>query len=61
MSFMETTYEEALQKYMDMRKEHVGEHLSGCEDFWRILRSEEAVRRFVPSEWEGIKGFEPLQ
>ena len=41
LTFMETSYEEALQSYMGMLKDHVGEHMKDCKGIWDILRSEE--------------------
>ena len=61
LQFMETSYDEALKEYFDMLGDHVGEHLKDCKEFWEILKSELAHARFVPKEWEGIKGFEPLE
>jgi hypothetical protein len=61
LTFMETSYEDALQSYMDLLKDHVGEHLKGSRKLLEILKSEAATNRFVPKEWKGITGFEPLE
>jgi len=61
LTFMETKYEDARAAYMGMLKEHVGSALKNHKPLWDLLRSDLAVDRFVPKEWVGITGFEPLE
>ena len=44
-----------------MLPEHVGSALRDYEPLQDLLRSDLAVDRFVPREWVGIAGFEPLE
>jgi len=60
LAFMEVPYEEALAEYHGMLEDHVGPLLKDCKEMWDILKSELCVRRFVQKEWEGIKGFPPM-
>ena len=59
-TFVETSYEEALQSYMGMLEDHAGEHMNDCKAIRDILRSEEAASRLVHNEWKVIEGFEQL-
>ena len=60
LRFMEVPYEEARAEYFELLKTHIGEALRGSPEVLAVLKDELAVGRFVPQEWTGIRGVEPL-
>jgi hypothetical protein len=61
LQFMEVSFEEALDKYLNQFEEHVQAEFLAFPGVRELLESEVAVRCFVPKEWKGLKGFEPLE
>ena len=60
LQFMETSYEEAKAEYFDILDSQIGEMLNESPGFKQLLNSTLALRRFVLSEWVGMKGCPPL-
>ena len=61
LTFLGKSREEAIQDYHELLKTHVSEAMSKETDVIDYLKGDRALSVFVPSEWSGIKGIEPLQ
>ena len=60
LHYMEMTSEEALKEYLALIPSHVDEAFRQSTKIVQLLESKGA-KVFVPQNWDGIKGFEPLQ
>jgi hypothetical protein len=49
-----------VQEYYDMFEDHIAHEWRNNEELSELLRSPDAVQVFVPAEWKGINGFEPV-
>lgn len=55
-------YEEVLQDYVDMIEKHVNpEFLAAVPELKAYLMTEKVLSVFVPTEWKGLAGFEPVE
>ena len=61
LTFLGKTREEAIKDYHELLDTHVSEAMKKETDVINYLKGEDALSVFVPSEWSGIKGVEPLQ
>ena len=61
LHFMETGYDEALEKYKSQIEEHVEKTFLNHKGVRELLLSDLAIDRFVPKEWTGLQGFETLE
>ena len=59
--YLSKSYEEVLQDYKDMFESHVAEDWRKDKRVMSILLSDAAIEVFVPREWRGIQGFEPVE
>jgi hypothetical protein len=56
LHFMEMAPEEARKEYLDMLSLHVSDEMQkSCPHIMELLRSEKAMKIFVPTTWEGLK------
>jgi hypothetical protein len=60
LHFMEMTYDEAVQEFLSLIESHVSPDFRAATQVAQLLRSK-GVHAFVPTNWEGIKGIEPLE
>ena len=60
LTFLGKTREEAVQEYLELRKTHVSEELKEKTPIMEYMKNI-AIKAFVPSNWTGINGLEPLQ
>ena len=61
LTFLGKSREEAIQDYYELLDTHVSEAMKEETDVLDYLKGDRALSVFVPSEWSGIKGIEPLQ
>ena len=60
LHFMEMSVDEAKEEYLGQIDKHVSEAFRSSTRVEELLRTK-GVQAFVPSNWEGIKGIEPLE
>jgi len=60
LHFMEMSHEEAKEEYFSMIDKHVSEEFRQSTPVVELLKTK-GVKVFIPSNWEGITGFEPLE
>ena len=60
LHYMEMPYEEALQEYFALFEEHINSEFVAQTDIINLLRTKGA-RVFVPNNWEGINGVDPIE
>ena len=61
MYYLTKPHEEVLQDYMDMLPSHVNEEWQQTSDIMKRMKSVRYIQAFVPKEWVGLEGFEPLE
>ena len=61
MYYLTKPHEEVLQDYMDMLPSHVNEEWQQTSDIINRMKSVRYIQAFVPKEWVGLEGFEPLE
>jgi hypothetical protein len=61
LHFLELSHEEAIKEYMDLLKSHINEECDKNTDIMKLLKSDNALRVFVPQEWNGIQGIPPVE
>ena len=59
LNFLSGTRDEALEKYRQLLKSNIVPNMQRNEDFMTYMDNE-ALEVFVPTEWKGIKGLEPI-
>ena len=60
LHFMEMSVEDAEKEYLSLFEKHVHPDFAGKTDVLNLLRTK-GLRVFVPSNWEGIKGVDPIK
>jgi hypothetical protein len=60
LHFMELGYQESCEEYFNQIEEHVSKEFRDSSDIESLLRSK-GVKVFVPENWNGINGLEPLE
>jgi hypothetical protein len=60
LHFMEVGYDTALQQFLDAIPKQVHPDFAAQTDIVNLLRTK-GVRVFVPQNWEGIQGIDPLE
>ena len=60
LHYLSMSHGEAVDKYLDMLSEHVDSDFAKNTKIMELLKSDIALRAFVPTNWLGINGFEPL-
>ena len=60
LQYMEMPYEEALEEYFALFDSHVNPEFSLGTDVIQLLRTKGA-KVFVPNNWEGINGVDPIE
>ena len=60
LTFLGKSREEAIKDYLDMLESHVSEEFRNSTYILNLLKTK-ALPVFVPDEWSGIKGVEPLE
>jgi hypothetical protein len=60
LHYMEMSYEDAVQEYLDLMESHVCKQFAEQTDIIQLLKSK-GVNVFVPQNWEGIKGVPDVQ
>ena len=58
---MTKPWEEVYKDYVDMFQTHVADEWRKDSRVMTLLQSEEALAVFVPKEWKGITGFDPVE
>lgn len=61
LNFLEITPEAAREEYFAQMDTHVSETFRKAVPIIEFLRSPQAVRAFIPTNWEGIKKIPPLE
>ena len=61
--YLTVSHEQAVRDYKDLQSKHVEPGLAAYNDgeIIKLLDSLEALEVFVPKEWHGISGFEPVE
>ncbi len=59
LHYMEMSYEDALEEYYALFDGHINPEFSAQTDVLQLLRTK-GVKVFVPNNWEGINGVEPI-
>jgi hypothetical protein len=60
LHYMEMPYEEALEEYFALFDSHVNQEFSLGTDVIHLLRTK-GTKVFVPNNWEGINGVDPIE
>jgi hypothetical protein len=60
INFLNMSREQATQEFFDMFDEHIESEFARTTDIKNLLKTK-GLRVFVPHNWEGIKGIEPLK
>ena len=60
LHYMEMSYEDALEEYYAFFDGHINPEFSAQTDVLQLLRTK-GVKVFVPNNWEGINGVEPIE
>lgn len=59
--YLSKPHDQVIDDYREMFKDHVAEDWKLNTNVLDILLSKEALQVFVPKEWTGISGFEPVE
>jgi len=59
--YLSKPHDEVVQDYREMFQSHIADEWRSDPRVMEILNSEEALEVFVPKEWRGIQGFEPVE
>ena len=60
LTFLGKPREEAIQDYYKLLEDHVSDEFKKATDVLEFLKTE-ALDTFVPKEWSGVKGVEPIR
>ena len=60
LCYLSKPHQEVVQEYLDMFDEHIAPEWRDNAQLLELLQSPEAIQVFVPEEWRGINGFEPV-
>jgi putative transposase len=55
LAHISKTYEEAYEEYLGMFDKHIAEDFRKVPGVEELLKSDLALRRFIPKKWEGLK------
>ena len=61
LNFISTPHSELVKSYKDMLEAHIGPMLTESARVREIMTSPLALDVFVPKEWKGIQGVQPIQ
>jgi hypothetical protein len=53
-------YSEAKDEYMSLLESHISEEMRAATDIMTLMKSEEALKVFLPVAWTGLNGIEPI-
>ena len=61
MYYMSKPHKEVVQDYIQMLTSHINQDWIHASDIMDRMQSERYIQAFVPTEWRGLEGFEPLE
>ena len=59
--YLSITHDQAVKEYFDMLEGHVCKEFSDSTNIINLLKSSLGISVFVPTNWDGVKGLEPIE